>query len=61
MKRGRYNIQLPVEYGNIIKKFNVYQNDACTLFIFFEGHYIPIQRKEPYKGGWLYQMRGEIK
>ena len=56
MKKGRYNIELPKAYGGIIKKFNVYMNDACTRFIYFEGEYIPIVRKERYKGGWLWQF-----
>ena len=57
MKRGRYNIQLPECYGSEIKKFNVYMNDYCNYFIYFEGEYIQIKRKQPYKGGWLWEFK----
>jgi len=61
MKIGRYNIQLPQWYANVIKKFNVYMNDACTKFIYFRGEYVPIVRKERYKGGWLWELMSEVK
>ena len=61
MRKGRYNVQLPKAYGNIIMKFNVYMNDAGTRFIYFEGEYIPIVRKERYKGGWLWQFMEKMK
>lgn len=57
MRKGRYNVELPQCYGNLIKKFNTYINDACTRFIYFEGEYTPIIRKERYKGGWLWQLK----
>lgn len=61
MKRGRYNVQLPKAYGSIIKKFNVYMNEYCRYFIYFEGEYINIVRKEHYRGGWLWQFKEEMK
>ena len=57
MRKGRYNVQLPKCYGSIIRKFNVYMNDAGRLFINFEGEYIQIVRKERYKSGWLWQFK----
>jgi len=60
MKKGRYNIELPKCYESIIRKFNVYMNDYCIYFIFFEGDYIQIIRKERYKGGWLWQFKSEV-
>ena len=56
-KKGRYNVQLPNCYGAVIRKFNVYMNDAGRLFINFEGEYIQIVRKKPYKSGWLWQFK----
>lgn len=56
MRKGRYNVQLPQSYGHVIMKFNVYMNDACRYFIYFEGEYIPIVKKERYKGGWLWKF-----
>jgi hypothetical protein len=58
MRKARYNIQLP---NGVIKKFNVYMNDACTRFIYFEGKYVPVVRLKPYKGGWLWKIREERK
>ena len=56
MRKGRYNVQLPQCYGSVIRKFNVYMNDMGTRFILWEGDYIPIVRKERYKGGWLWKF-----
>ena len=58
MRKGRYNVLLPTAYGdNVIRKFNVYQNDYGTCFISFEGEHVPITKKERYKGGWLWQFK----
>ena len=51
MRVGRYN----VDVGEIFK-FNVYKNDAGTHFIYFEGYYQPIRKKQRYKGGWLWEL-----
>lgn len=61
MKKGRYNVQLPKAYGSIIMKFNVYMNDFGRYFVYFEGEYIPIVRKERYRRGWLWQFEEEMK
>ncbi len=60
MKKGRYNIELPKCYDNKIRKFNVYMNDSCKRFIYFEGKYVPIIRKEHYKNGFIYQFKSEV-
>jgi len=53
MKKGRYNIVLP---SGEIKKFNVYQNDYSNYFIFLNGTYQQVKRREEYKGGWLWGL-----
>lgn len=59
MKRGRYNIQLP---NGEIKKYNVYLSDDShyyQLWIYFKGKYVKIEKKERYRGGWLWQLKEE--
>ena len=51
-KIGRYN----VEIQGYISKFNTYINDYGNVFIHFEGSYVPIKRKEKYRGGWLWEL-----
>jgi hypothetical protein len=50
---GRYN----VEIMGYISKFNTYINDYGNTFIYFEGDYIQIEKKERYRGGWLWQLK----
>lgn len=57
MKRGRYNIQLP---NGEIKKFNVYLSDGAhsyQLWIYYEKEYRMIEKKERYRGGWLWKIK----
>ena len=57
MKRGRYNIILPK--SDIIKKFNIYQDQNSHYgyyFIYFEGDYVRIEKYKKYRGGWLWRL-----
>jgi hypothetical protein len=57
MKRGRYNILLP---NGEIKKYNVYQSaegHAYQLWIYYEKEYVMIEKKERYRGGWLWKLK----
>lgn len=53
MRRGRYNIEI----DGVIKKYNVYMNEYCVYFIFYKRNYVPIERKQRYKGGWLWKLK----